>query len=144
MDLENIISEVKDKHYNDITYMQTLKYMQMNSFTKQTHKHRKQTYGHQREKWEQGMGEIRSFIPIPKKGNAKQCSNKHTIALISHVGRLCAQNPSSQAIAVHDPRTSRCTSCIQKRQRNQRSNQIWQTECLKNYVQSFVTLYRRW
>ena len=24
------------------------------------------------------------FIPIPKKGNAKECSNKHTIALISH------------------------------------------------------------
>ena len=25
-----------------------------------------------------------SFIPIPKKGNAKECSNYHTIALISH------------------------------------------------------------
>ena len=25
-----------------------------------------------------------SFIPIPKKGNAKQCSNYRTIALISH------------------------------------------------------------
>ena len=25
------------------------------------------------------------FIPIPKKGNAKDCSNYHTIALISHV-----------------------------------------------------------
>ena len=24
------------------------------------------------------------FIPIPKKGNAKQCSNYHTIVLISH------------------------------------------------------------
>ena len=24
------------------------------------------------------------FIPVPKKGNAKQCSNYHTIALISH------------------------------------------------------------
>ena len=24
------------------------------------------------------------FIPIPKKGNAKKCSNYHTIALISH------------------------------------------------------------
>ena len=24
------------------------------------------------------------FIPIPKKGNAKDCSNYHTIALISH------------------------------------------------------------
>ena len=25
------------------------------------------------------------FIPIPKKTNAKECSNYHTIALISHV-----------------------------------------------------------
>ena len=24
------------------------------------------------------------FIPIPKKGNAKECSNYHAIALISH------------------------------------------------------------
>ena len=24
------------------------------------------------------------FIPIPKKGNVKECSNSHTIALISH------------------------------------------------------------
>ena len=24
------------------------------------------------------------FIPIPKKGNAKECSNYHTIALISY------------------------------------------------------------
>ena len=24
------------------------------------------------------------FIPIPKKGNTKECSNYHTVALISH------------------------------------------------------------
>ena len=28
------------------------------------------------------------FIPIPKKGNAKECSNFHTIALISHAVML--------------------------------------------------------
>ena len=28
------------------------------------------------------------FIPIPKKGNAKQCSNYHTIALISHISKV--------------------------------------------------------
>ena len=27
------------------------------------------------------------FIPIPKKGNAKECSNYHTIALISHADK---------------------------------------------------------
>ena len=38
------------------------------------------------------------FIPIPKKGNAKECSNYCTIALISH-----AQNSPSQASAIHEP-----------------------------------------
>ena len=28
------------------------------------------------------------FIPIPKKGNAKECSNYHTIALISHTSKF--------------------------------------------------------
>ena len=28
------------------------------------------------------------FIPIPKKGNAKACSNYHTIALISHISKV--------------------------------------------------------
>ena len=28
------------------------------------------------------------FVPIPKKGNAKECSNYHTIALISHVSKV--------------------------------------------------------
>ena len=28
------------------------------------------------------------FIPIPKKGNATECSNYHTIALISHTNKV--------------------------------------------------------
>ena len=28
------------------------------------------------------------FIPILKKGNAKECSNYHTIALISHASKV--------------------------------------------------------
>ena len=28
------------------------------------------------------------FIPIPKKGNAEECSNYHTIALISHASKV--------------------------------------------------------
>ena len=28
------------------------------------------------------------FIPITKKGNAKECSNYHTMALISHAGKV--------------------------------------------------------
>ena len=34
-----------------------------------------------------GMAKV-SFIPIPKKGNAKECSNYHTIALISHASKV--------------------------------------------------------
>ena len=29
-----------------------------------------------------------AFIPIPKKGNAKECSNYHTVALISHTSKI--------------------------------------------------------
>ena len=29
-----------------------------------------------------------SFIPIPKKGNAKECSNYYTLALISHASKV--------------------------------------------------------
>ena len=31
------------------------------------------------------------FIPVPKKGNAKECSNYHTIALISHASKVCSK-----------------------------------------------------
>ena len=41
------------------------------------------------------------FVPIPKKGNAKECSNYHTIALISHASNV--QNSLSQASAIHEP-----------------------------------------
>ena len=33
--------------------------------------------------WERSV-----FIPIPKKGNAKECSNYHTVALISHASKV--------------------------------------------------------
>ena len=50
------------------------------------------------------------FTPIPKKGNAKQCSNYHTIALISHASNV--QNSPNQASIVCEPRISRCSSWI--------------------------------
>ena len=63
------------------------------------------------------------FIPIPKKGNAKECSICHMIALIS----ICllasnAQNSPSLASTVCELRNSKYSSWFQKRQRNQRSN----------------------
>ena len=54
MDLKNIIlSEVSQRQIlYEITYMWNLKIIQMNLFTKQkqTHRHRKQSYGYQRGK----------------------------------------------------------------------------------------------
>ena len=44
--------------------------------------------------WERSV-----FILIPKKGNAKECSNYCTIALFSH-SRSYAQNSTSQALTV--------------------------------------------
>ena len=35
------------------------------------------------------------FIPIPKKGNAKECSNYHTIALISHASKVMLKIPQA-------------------------------------------------
>ena len=40
------------------------------------------------------------FIPIPKKGNAKECSNYRTITLISQASN--AQNSPSQASAIRE------------------------------------------
>ena len=36
------------------------------------------------------------FIPIPKKGNAKECSNYHTIALISHASKEMLKIPQAR------------------------------------------------
>ena len=36
------------------------------------------------------------FIPIPKEGNAKECSNCHTIALISHASKVMLKIPQAR------------------------------------------------
>ena len=59
--------------------------------------------------WERSV-----FIPISKKGNAKECSNYCTILFISHACKV--------ALEVHELRPFRCTSWVQKRQKNQRLN----------------------
>ena len=40
------------------------------------------------------------FMPIPKKGNAKECSNYHTIALISHASKVM--------LKIHQARLQQC------------------------------------
>ena len=36
------------------------------------------------------------FIPIPKKGGAKECSNYHTTALISHTSKVMLKIPQAR------------------------------------------------
>ena len=45
------------------------------------------------------------FIPIPKKGNAKECSNYCTVALISHDTKEKATAPHSSTLALKIPWT---------------------------------------
>ena len=59
------------------------------------------------------------FITIPKKGNAKDCSNYRTIVLISHASKVMLKILQAR---LQQYRTSRCSSWFSKRQRNQRSN----------------------
>ena len=40
------------------------------------------------------------FIPVPKKGNAEECSNYRISAFISHASKV--QNSPSQASTVHE------------------------------------------
>ena len=46
------------------------------------------------------------FIPIPKKGNAKECSNYWTVSLISHTNKLKLKVLQARL----QPWTSRCSS----------------------------------
>ena len=42
------------------------------------------------------------FIPSAKKGNAKECSNYHTIALISHANKVMLKLLQNQASAIRE------------------------------------------
>ena len=52
------------------------------------------------------------FTPIPKKGNAKECSNYCTIALISHTSKVMLQILQPKLQYYSEPWTSRCSSWI--------------------------------
>ena len=58
------------------------------------------------------------FIPIPKKGNAKECSNYCTIALLSHASKVIHKILQARP----QQYVNRELLWFEKRQRNQRSN----------------------
>ena len=46
------------------------------------------------QQWSQWKRSV--FIPIAKKGNAKECSNYHTVALISHTSKVMLKIPQAR------------------------------------------------
>ena len=61
------------------------------------------------------------FIPIPKKGNEKECSNYHIITLISHASKVMFKILKARIQQyTNSAWTSRCSSWILKRQRYER------------------------
>ena len=50
------------------------------------------------------------FIPIPKKGNAKECSNYHTIALTSHASKVMLKILQARLQQYVNHETSKCPS----------------------------------
>ena len=47
------------------------------------------------QQWPQDWN-VSVFIPIPKKGNDKECSNYHRIALISHTSKVMLKIPQGR------------------------------------------------
>ena len=43
------------------------------------------------------------FIPIPKKGNGKECSNDHPIALSSHTSKVLLKSLQARLLNCKDP-----------------------------------------
>ena len=52
------------------------------------------------------------FSPIWKQGNAKECSNYHTIELISQASKVMLKNYPSQTSTICELRNSRCSCWI--------------------------------
>ena len=70
-----------------------------------------------------GQGWKRSvFISISKKGNPKESSKYHTIALISHASKVMLKILQARLQQYVNRELAGCSSWFQKRQRNQRSN----------------------
>ena len=62
------------------------------------------------------------LIPIPKKGNAKECSNYCTTALISHTSKVMLKSLQARLQQYVNRELPDVQACFRKGKRNQRSN----------------------
>ena len=65
------------------------------------------------------------FIPFPKKGSAKECSNYRTIAFISHASKVMLNILQASLQQYVNPELPHVQAGFGKRQRNQRSNCLY-------------------
>ena len=74
------------------------------------------------------------FILIPKKGNAKECSNDHTIALISHTSKVMLKilQARLQQYVNHEPPDVQAGSRKGRETRDQIANIRWIIEKAEN------------
>ena len=83
-----------------------------------------------------------AFIPIPKKGNAKECSNYCTIALISHASKITLKSLQARLQQYREPWTSKCSSCFRKSRgtRDQIANIRWIIEKAREFQNNISAL----
>ena len=75
------------------------------------------------------------FIPIPKKGNVKDCSNYCTVALISHISKVMLKIPQARLQQYVNCEIPDVQACFRKgrRTRDQIANIDWITEKAREF-----------
>ena len=75
------------------------------------------------------------FIPIPKKGNAKECSNSNTIAVISHTSKVMLKilQARFQQYVNHELPDVQAGFRKGRRSRDQTANIRWIIEKLREF-----------
>ena len=133
-----------------LSYFKSWKMMLWKCCTQYASKFGKLSSGHR-------TGKRSVFIPIPKKGNAKECSNYHIIALISHASKVM--------LKILQARLQQYVNCelpdVQagfrkgKGTRDHIANIRWNMEkarefqrkiyfCFTDYAKAFVWITRNW
>ena len=80
------------------------------------------------------------FIPMPKKGNAKECSNYHTIALISHASKVMLKILQAR-LQHYVNRELQMFKLNLKKARDQIANICWIIEKARNFQKNIYIFF---
>ena len=80
------------------------------------------------------------FIPMPKKGNAKECSNYHTIALISHTNKVMPKILQAR-LQQYVNRELQMFKLNLKKARDQIANICWIIEKARNFQKNIYIFF---